>query len=71
MTTDKRKEIAKAAKIFYSNILAGAFTTKDSALRNSYHTTKMSMVMKVEDEYWVVTPAEAQRLNNLGYEYAR
>lgn len=70
MTTEKRKEIAKAAKMFYSNVLAGAFNTKELAIRNSYHTTKLSMVMAVENEYWVVTPAEAQRLNKLGYEYA-
>lgn len=70
MTTEKRKEIAKAAKMFYSNVLAGAFNTKEIAFRNSYHTIKISMVMAVEDEYWVVTPTEAQRLNKLGYEYA-
>lgn len=70
MTTEKRKEIAKAAKMFYSNVLAGAFNTKATAFNNSYRTVKMSMVMAVEDEYWVVTPAEAQRLNKLGYEYA-
>lgn len=70
MTTEKRKEIAKAAKMYYSNVLAGAFNTKELAIRNSYHTTKLTMVMAVENEYWVVTPAEAQRLNKLGYEYA-
>ena len=71
MITEKRKEIAKAAKMFYSNVLAGAFNTKEIAIKSSYRTIKLSMVMAVEDEYWVVTPAEAQRLNKLGYEYTK
>lgn len=31
----------------------------------------MNMMMRVKGEYWIVSPAEAERLNKLGYEYAK
>lgn len=68
MKAETIKEIAKAAKTYACNI--SRFFNINNAIRFSRQTVKISMVMQVEDEYWVVTPAEAQRLNRLGYDYA-
>ncbi len=68
MTIETVKQIAKAAKTYACNI--SRFTSLSTALGYSRRTVKMSMTMQVEGEFWVVTPAEAQRLNRLGYEYA-
>ena len=68
MTTEKRKQIARAAKVAFGNILA--FSKHVSASAFNRHSVTISMIMVVEDEYWVVSPADAQRLNRLGHHYA-
>lgn len=69
MTIEQRKSIATEAKIPYCNV--AAFRNPNNAKSYLRHTVKMNMMMRVKDEYWIVSPAEAQRLNKLGYEYAK
>lgn len=68
MTTEQRKTIAAEAKIPFCNV--AAFRNPANAKSYLRHTVKMNMMMRVKNEYWIVSPAEAQRLNKLGYEYA-
>ena len=69
MNYEKVKEISQKAGCYAANM--NRFNKLESAKSFSKRTKKMSMIMKVEDEYWVVYPAEAQRLNKQGYEYAK
>jgi hypothetical protein len=47
------------------------FTNRESAMRWSNNTVKMSMVMLgCDGKFWVVCPADATRLIKMGYEYA-
>ena len=69
MTLETAKRIAKAAGTFSSSV--SRLNTLEAARSISRRTVKMSMITKVEDEYWVATPAETQRLNRLGYEIIR
>lgn len=69
MNYEKVKEIAKLSGNCASNM--SRFNKLESAKSFSKRTKKMSMIMKVEDEYWVVYPAEAHSLNKLGYEYVK
>ena len=46
------------------------FTRRDLAQSFANHCTKMMMViLGCDGKYWVVTPADGERLNRLGYEY--
>lgn len=65
MTTVERIRISKAAKILKSNV--AAFRNLDNAESFCNHCNKIHLIVEVENEYWVQMPAEAQRLNNLGY----
>ena len=54
--------------MFFSNIFA--FSNPERAFAFNERSVKMNMVMVVGNEFWVVSPAEAQRINRLGYKYA-
>ena len=66
MKAKTRKEIAKAIKMPMCN--ASIFSTFEIAKRFTLRAIIALMTVKVEDEYWVVTPREASRLQKLGYE---
>lgn len=66
MKAEQRKEIAKAANIPMCNIYL-RFTLEDAA-RMVRRSNYIDMAVKVEDEYWVVLPKEAKRLEKLGHE---
>lgn len=65
MTIEARNKIAKAAKIFRSNVTA--FRNLNNAESFCNHCNKLHLIVLVENEYWVQMPAEAHRLNKLGY----
>lgn len=69
MKIEQRKIIATEARIPFCNV--ASFSNPNSARSYLRYTVKMNMAMRVKDEYWVVSPAEAQRLNKLGYKYAK
>lgn len=66
MKAEQRKEIAKTINAPMSNIYV-CRTLEDAArlVRRSDHK---DMAVKVEDEYWVVLPRDAKRLEKLGHE---
>ena len=66
MKTEQRKEIAKAIKMPMCN--AFIFHTLEDAARSVRRSNHKDMAVKVEDEYWVVTPKDAHRLEKLGHE---
>jgi hypothetical protein len=50
---------------------ASRFNDRTLALSRAATTIKPSRVMLGDDgKYWVVTPADASRLERMGYEYA-
>lgn len=67
MNAKQREVIAKAIKTPLCNI--GIFSNVKNALSFSSHAVKLSPVMHVNDEYWVVSMAEAARLEKLGYKW--
>ena len=67
MTDELRKSIAAAAKIPFCNI--ASFIKLENAKSFLRHGVSANKIMQVNDEYWVVSPAEAERLNKLGYNY--
>ena len=66
MKAEQRKEIAKAIKTPMCNIFV--FHTLEDAARSVRRSNHKDMAVKVENEYWVVTPREASRLQKLGHE---
>lgn len=69
MTTLQAKEIAMKIKTPLCNI--SRFAKRENAISFNSHAVKPCyVVMRVEDEYWSVTMAEASRLEKLGYEFA-
>lgn len=65
MKAEQRKEIAKAIKTPMCNVFV--FHAPETAARSVRQSAFKDMAVKVEDEYWVVTPREASRLQKLGH----
>lgn len=66
MKAETRKELAKAIKMPMCN--ASIFSTFEVAKRFTLRALCALMTVKVEDEYWVVSPRDASRLQKLGHE---
>ena len=50
---------------------AGRFVSRELAFKHSATTHKPTRVMLGDDDrYWVVTPADAERMERMGFEHA-
>lgn len=66
MEANTRKAIAKAIKMPMCN--AFIYSSIERAARSVCMSNHKDMAVKVNDEYWVVTPRDARSLEKLGHE---
>lgn len=73
MTTNPTTKAPATAADAYQQIKqrAGRYNDRDLAFQSAAHGVKPLWVMLGDDEkFWVVTPADAARMERMGYEYA-